>query len=416
MKSTTALRNLFAALLLTSLAVMPASAGFFDLETKLTADDTAANDRFGSSVSISGNTAIVGAWGNDDGGSDSGSAYLFDVTTGNQLAKLTADDAAEDDNFGSPVSISGNTAIVGAWGNDDGGSNSGSAYLFDVTTGNQLAKLTADDAAEDDNFGSSVSISGNTAIVGAGGNDDGGSNSGSAYLFDVTTGNQLAKLTADDAAEDDNFGSSVSISGNTAIVGAVGNDDGGSNSGSAYLFDVTTGNQLTKLTADDAAAYDLFGSSVSISGNTVIVGAWGNDDGGSYSGSAYLFDMTTGNQLAKLTADDAAAGDWLGYSVSISDNTAIVGAWGNDDGGSNSGSAYLFDVTTGNQLAKLTSDSAATGGFGSSVSISSNTAIVGAWGNSTYLFNEVPEPTTLLLAAFASTSLLLRRRRSSSSP
>ena len=412
-----------ASLVLVFACTAPTQAALFDIETKITANDAAADDWFGVSVAISGNTAIVGAWGDDDGGSNSGSAYLFDVTTGNQLAKLTADDAAADDIFGWPLAISGNTALVGAWGDDDGGSRSGSAYLFDVTTGSQLAKLTATDAAADDYFGISLAISGNTALVGAWGDDDGGSRSGSAYLFDVTTGSQLAKLTADDAAAFDIFGRSVAISGNTALVGSPSDDnDGGRASGSVYLFDVTTGNQLAKLSATDAAPFDYFGHSVAISGNTALIGAWGDDDGGILSGSAYLFDVTTGNQLAKLSAADAAAFDSFGWSLAISGNTALVGAWhGDDEGTPFSGSAYLFDVTTGSQLAKLTADDAASGDwFGKSVAISGDMALVGALNDddggidsgSAYLFeNVIPEPSTLLLGAMACLGVFLRRNR-----
>jgi len=343
MKTTTTFAFLAAAfpmvLLLSSLSATPVQAQ----ETKLTADDAAGGDSFGGSVAISGNTALVGAWGDDDAGGISGSAYLFDVTTGDQLAKLTASDAAGGDLFGYSVAISGNTALVGAYGNNDAGGISGSAYLFDVTTGSQLAKLTASDAAAGDFFGWSVAISGNTALVGAYGDDGGGGNFGSAYLFDVTTGNQLAKLAASDATAGDLFGYSVAISGNTALVGAWLDDDGGINSGSAYLFDVTTGNQLAKLTAPDAAMFDEFGGSVAISGNTALVGAQWDDDGDSDSGSAYLFDVTTGNQLAKLTPSDTTAGDRFGNSVAISGTTALVGARFDDDAGNFSGSAYLYE-------------------------------------------------------------------------
>jgi len=395
-----------AALLTASLSVTLARAQFFDLETKLTSSDPAAGDRFGESVAISGNTALVGAYRDDDKGTNSGSAYLFDVTTGNQIAKLTASDTDAGDFFGSSVALSGNTALVGAFLDDDGGNRSGSAYLFDVTTGNQIAKLTASDADAGDSFGWSVAISGNTALVGAFGDGGEGNRSGSAYLFDVATGNQIAKLNASDAAAHDFFGRSVAISGNTALVGAYGNDDGGDESGSAYLFDVTTGNQIAKLNASDAAARDWFGRSVAISGNTALVGASGDDDGGSYpAGSAYLFDVTTGNQIAKLTASDADEYDRFGWSVAISGNTALIGADSDDD---YSGSAYLFDVTTGNQIAKLTaSDADAFEFFGTSVAISSNTALVGAvrdgaWSGSVYLFeNVIPEPTSFLLATFA---------------
>ena len=368
---------------------------------KLTASDAAAEDWLGYSVAISGDTALVGAPRNDDAGSLSGCAYLFDTTTGNQYFELTAADAAPTDLFGESVSISGNIAIVGARLDDDAGSGSGSAYLFD-TAGNQLFKLTASDAAGGDDFGRSVATNGNIALVGAPSDDDGGSSSGSVYLFDVSTGNQLFKLTATDAAVGDVFGRSVAISGNIALVGAEGNDDSGSSSGSAYIFDVTTGNQLLKLAATDADVADVFGMSVAVRGNTALVGAPWDDDGGNSSGSAYLFNATTGSQLFKLTASDAAADDNFGRSVAIDGNTAIVGAFADDDGGLDSGSAYLFDIATGSQLAKLTaSDAAAVDYFGRAVAIRGNAALVGAYlddddGNSSgsaYLF-EAPAPIT----------------------
>jgi len=386
MKTTAPWGCLAIALLTASLSAVPAGATIFGLETKLTASDAAVKDSFGVSVAISGNTALVGAERGDGAGigpirrTDTGSAYLFDVTTGNELARLNASDEAFDDRFGVSVSISGNTALVGAARDDVVGFDSGSAYLFDVATGNQLFKLTASDAAQLDLFGGSVAISGNTALIGARGDDDAGRASGSAYLFDVTTGNQLLKLTASDAAEVAFFGNSVAISGNTALVGAERDDnDGGLDSGAAYLFDIATGNQLFKLIASDAAELDFFGSSVAISGNTALVGASGDEDGGPGSGSAYLFDITTGIQLFKLTASDAAERDFFGSSVSISGNTALIGASGDDDGGFGSGSAYLFDITTGEQIAKLTASDAAQGDeFGFSVTISGNTALVGA--------------------------------------
>ena len=398
LKTTTTFASL--ATLTMALSCSTAEAALHTTETKIVASDATEGDDFGVSVAISGNTALVGATGNDDAGGSSGSAYLFDITTGNQLTKLTASDAATGDSFGTSVALSGNTALVGASGND-------SAYLFDITTGNQLTKLTASDAATGDRFGWSAAISDNTALVGATRNDD----AGSAYLFDITTGNQLTKLTASDAAAGDEFGWSMAVSGNTALVGALGNDD----AGSAYLFDIATGNQLAKLTASDAATGDRFGYSVAISDNIALVGATHNDDAGFDSGSAYLFDITTGNQLAKLTASDAAAGDEFGWSVAISGNTALVGAFGDDHAGFASGSAYLFDITTGNQLAKLTaSDATAFNYFGEAVAISGTTVLVGAGGDysgSAYLYEIVPEPSSLLLSASSVAGLLTQRRR-----
>ncbi|MCK4874061.1 MAG: FG-GAP repeat protein, partial [Phycisphaerales bacterium] len=302
----------------------PAHADFGEQLFKLLPSDGVADDRFGVSVAISGTTAIVGACHDDDNGTDSGSAYLFDTTTGQQIAKLLPSDGEEDDWFGLSVAISGTTAIVGAYRDDDNGYDSGSAYLFDTTTGQQIAKLLASDGTVGDSFGWSVAISGTTAIVGAYYDNDNGSDSGSAYLFDTRTGQQIAKLLPSDGAADDYFGYSVAISGTTAIVGAYGDDDNGNKPGSAYLFDTTTGQQVAKLLPSDGALGDYFGISVAISGTTAIVGAHYDDDNGHGSGSAYLFDTITGQQVAKLLPSDGAAEDRFGWSVAISGTTAIV--------------------------------------------------------------------------------------------
>ncbi len=286
-------------LLAAAASVLSTAAAYADLGdqlAKLLPDDGAASDHFGFSVSISGTIAIVGAFADDDNGGFSSSAYLFDISDPKnpvQFAKLLPTDGAAGF-FGTSVAISGATAIVGAWRDDDNGSGSGSAYLFDTTTGRQIAKLLPDDGAAGDHFGFSVSISGTIAIVGAFADDDNGGFSGSAYLFDISDPKnpvQFAKLLPTDGAAVDHFGFSVSISGATAIVGAAFHDDNGSGSGSAYLFDTATGQQIAKLLPSDGAVGDVFGASVSISGTTAIVGAWFDDDNGGFSGSAYLFDV-----------------------------------------------------------------------------------------------------------------------------
>ena len=374
------------------------------LIAKLRPSDAAAGDRFGSAVAISGQTGIVGAFQDDDNGTDSGSAYLFDATTGQQIAKLLAIDGAEGDRFGHSVAISGTTAIVGALWDDDNGNSSGSAYLFDTATGQQIAKLLANDGAEGDLFGRSVAISGTTAIVGANQDDDNGDRSGAAYLFDATTGRQIAKLLPDDGEAFDQFGFSVAINGTTAIVGAaIDSEEGFFASGSAYLFDIsdpTNPTQIAKLLPDDGAAFDQFGYSVAISGTTANVGAKHDDDNGTNSGSAYLFDIsdpTNPTQIAKLLPDDGAAHDKFGISVAVSGTTAIVGAELDDHNGFDSGSTYFFDTITGQQIAKLLrpSDAEELDLFGGSVAISSSRAIIGAHGHdhmgtdsgSAYVFN-----------------------------
>jgi len=208
-----------------------------------------------------------------------------------------------------------------------------------------------------DYFGSSVSISGDYAIVGAKYDDDNGFSSGSAYIFEKPVGGWLdmtetAKLTASDGAAEDYFGSSVSISGDYAIVGAYYDDDNGLSSGSAYIFEKPVGGwvdttETAKLTASDGSSSDYFGTAVSISGDYAIVGANGRR-------AAYIFkksvdgraDMT---ETIKLTA---SLGDSFGNAVSISGSYAIVGASGDDDNGSNSGSAYVYFI--GNFLPKAT--------------------------------------------------------------
>ncbi len=376
MSSPTARRLARLIFILPLLAALPVAGQTLNEDFKLTASDGASDDDFGRCVAISGTTTIIGAKNDDDAGTRSGSAYLFDTTTGLQLFKLTASDAEEFDGFGNSVAVSGTTAIVGAAFSDDAGSFSGSAYIFDTITGQQLIKLTASDAAANDQFGTSVAISGTTAILGAEGDDEG---RGSAYLFDTTTGQQLFKLTASDGAPGDRFGGSVAFSGSIAIIGARNDEDAGFRSGSAYLFDTTTGQQLFKLTAADAAAEDQFGSTLAISGTTAIVGS-PNDSlaGYFYAGSAYLFDTTTGAQFAKLSAPEAADYDYFGGSVAVSGTTAIIGSIGDADAGSSSGSAYLIDITAGQQIFKLTaSDAEASDRLGTFVAISGTTAIAG---------------------------------------
>ncbi len=394
-------------LLALAASLLTTNAAYADLGDqlfKLLPDDGASNDQFGSAVAISGTTAIVGAFDDDDDGAGSGSAYLFDITTGVQIAKLLADDGAAGDFFGLSVAICGTTAIVGAGGDDDNGSFSGSAYLFHTTTGRQIAKLLPNDGAVGDQFGWSVAISGTTAIVGSYRDDDNGYNSGSAYLFDLSdpaNPAQIAKLLANDGTADDFFGANVAISGCIAIVGAHLHNGNGTYSGSAYLFDTTTGLQIATLVPVGGVAVHQFGGSVAISNATAIVGA-SSDDNGDDSGSAYLFDISdpaNPTQLFKLLPNDGAAEDFFG-PVAISGTTAIVGARGDDDNGNNSGSAYLFDATTGRQVAKLlANDGAAGDSFGVPVAISgppgSEVAIVGANGDddngnlsgSAYLFD-----------------------------
>jgi hypothetical protein len=341
-------------------------------------------DNFGFSVSISGDYAIIGASTDNDNGFWSGSAYIFkrDGTNWKRQAKLLASDGKAFDTFGWSVSIDGDYAIIGAynplWG---------SAYVFkrEGTSWIQEKKLTPSDGEPGDEFGHSVSISGDYAIIGATDDDEKGEDAGAAYIFkrDGTNWSEQDKLIASDGIVDDWFGWSVSISGDYALIGAWGDD-------SAYVFkrDGTNWNEQAKLIPcegwsvsidgdyaiiGDGAAYVFkrtgtswaledklrctncigFGTSVSISGDYAIIGATYDEEKGYYPplpGCAYVFkrDDTNWSEQAKLIDPDRDANDGFGHSVSISGDYAIIGAKGNE-------AAYIFkrDGTNWTQEDKL---------------------------------------------------------------
>ncbi len=369
------------ALLLTAVGVLatgsPAVA--HDEISKLAPGDGAADDEFGGSVSLAGGLALVGMRFDDDHGAESGAVYLFDAKTGLQRYKLTPADGATGDHFGHAVALHGGLALVGAPGDNDGGADSGSAYLFDATTGVELHKLTSAGGAAGDGFGFSVSLNGGLALVGAYRDDDHGEDSGAAYVFDVSSGAQLLKLTPGDGAARDYFGVGVSLDGGLALVGASGDDDHGSSSGSAYLLDATSGQELHKLTPGDGAKSDSFGFSVSLDGGLALVGATGDDDNGFESGAGYVFDAGSGQQLHKLKPLDGSEWDLFGLSVSLSAGMALVGAVQDIANGSASGSAYVFDAVTGQELYELyPGDGGDADWFGTSASLDGMLALVGA--------------------------------------
>jgi FG-GAP repeat/Divergent InlB B-repeat domain len=362
--------------------------------SKLLADDRASSDKMGHSISIFGDYAIIGAPFDDDNGSSSGSAYIFhkEGAIWSQQAKLLASDGFDGDQFGYRVSISGDYAIIGAYGIDDNGSNSGAAYIFfrDGTSWAQQAKITGTDVGYKDSFGASVSISGNYAVIGATGADDNDSYSGAAYIFvrSGTTWYQQAKLLASDGAYGDTFGYSVSISGDYAIIGAH-NADGGNGvySGSAYIFS-RSGSlwiQQAKLLASDGAAHDSFGRSVSISGNYAIVGAPNNRVNGILTGSSYIFarNSTSWTQQAKIHSETDTVNQYFGNSVSISGDTLIVGAYGDYNRNEiNSGAAFIFSRSGSAWILQsklLPDDGAVSDNFGYSVSISDNNAAIASY-------------------------------------
>ena len=352
-------------------------------QAKIVAADGVFNDLFGISVAIDGDYAIVGANGDDDNGSSSGSAYIFHrgADGWTQQAKLRASDGGEFDGFGYAVAIDGNYAVVGARGGPD---DFGAAYIFHRTgtTWTEQGILSASDGDAGDDFGTSVAIQGDYVVVGANEDDDGGQGSGSAYIFHRTgtTWTQQAKLTASDEDPFDNFGDSVVIDGNYVVVGASRKG-----AGAVYVFHRSgiTWSEQEKLRAADGTSNDEFGTSVAIRGNYAVIGARGDGDNGDDSGSAYIFHRSgaTWTQQAKLLASDGAADDQFGVSVSVDGDLAMIGAWKDDDNGNESGSAYLFRRNGGTwtQEEKFSaSDGDAGDWFGRDVAVDGDDVIVGA--------------------------------------
>ena len=379
-------------------------------EMNLLASDGASYDHFGNSVAVDGDTAIVGAYSDDDNGNNSGSAYVFGFDGSNWIEqeKLLASDGAAGDNFGISVAVDGDTAVVGAYHDDANGNNSGSAYVFvfDGSSWIEEAKLLASDGAADDNFGNSVAVDGNAVIIGAAQSDANGYNSGSVYVFgfDGTNWIEEAKLLASDGASYDYFGNSVAIYGDIVLIGSYYDDDNGSGSGSVYAFnfDGSNWNEVSKLLASDGSSYDYFGCSVALDDDVAIIGAKQNDDYYDNSGSAYIFRSFDGmnwTQEAKLLAYDVAEADNFGFSVAIDGETAIVGATFDDDNGYNSGSVYIFRFDGQSwvgQLELLAFDGASGDRLGYAVDIDGDTILAGAYDDdnkgygsgSAYIFKE----------------------------
>ena len=369
-------------------------------QTKLQPSDLQDNDISVWSVAISGDLAIVGANGADaEGKPNAGAAYIFakEGGTWQQKQKLQPSDLKRDDNFGYSMAISGDLAIVGADRADVGGIlDTGTAYIFakEGGTWQQKQKLQPSDLQGYlYYFGNSVAISGDLAIVGAhGANVEGRVNMGAAYIFakEGGTWQQKQKLQPSDLQNSGYFGYSVAISGDLAIVGAYrANAADKINTGAVHIFAKEGGawQQKQKLQPSDLQRYDNFGYSIAISGDLAIVGAYGADaEGKSDAGAAYIFALEGGTwqQKQKLQPSDLQRGDNFGYSVAISGNVATVGAYRADAADKpNAGAAYIFALEGGTwqQKQKLQpSDLKRGDNFGNSVAISGNVATVGAWG------------------------------------
>ena len=365
---------------------------------KLTASDAAVEDWFGFKVAVEGDTLVVGApIRTFNSTTQVGATYIFEKSGSSwlQRAKLTASDDFPGNRFGFSVTVHGDTIAVGANALSTG--DPGSVYVYEDTSvaGDWSSftetKLTASDGSSDDRFGTSVHLSGDTLVVGAWLDDDGFFNSGSAYVFQRIGmfWTEQAKLTASDPAILNGFGRSVSVSGDTVAVGAGFADHSGLiDAGAVYVYQDTSvaghwsSFTETKLTTSDAATNDfLAGFSLAMDGDTIAVGATGAGSRRSLiPGSAYIFHRVgaTWTEQAKVLASDGQDGDDdLGTSVAIEGDNLVVGAQFSDVGGA----AYLFQRHGSNwiELTKLTPTELPSASFGASCDVSGNVIVIGAF-------------------------------------
>ena len=366
---------------------------FWNQHTKLVAGDRRGGDQLGFAVAISGNEVITGAPKHSAGGLASGAAYIFEQKEDGawvETIKLSDGETASEDQFGISVSISSNLAVAGAQQDDDIEPNAGAAYIFERsgTLWLQRAKLAADDAKAGDLFGNAAAINGETVLIGAPGVDDAGPEAGAAYVFirSDTEWIQQAKLIGTDTSMFDHFGTAVALHEDTAIIGAHGKDEASEDTGAAYIFVRNGGSwtQQAKLTHQNAVPGDQFGRAVAIYGDSALIGAHRSDATGPDSGAAYIFTRTGGTwrQDFQLIPNDSGLGDEFGYAVDLTNGVAIIGAPKEDRREPDMGAAYVFVETRDAwlQQAKLAATDAEAGDeFGSAVAIHEDAAIVGAW-------------------------------------
>lgn len=289
-------------------------------ENEIVSSDLSTLDLFGYSIAIHSTRVVVGATGDDDNGSASGSAYIFDLN-GSQLHKLTASDGVANDSFGWSVAIGNGIIAVGAPFTSSGGA----VYLYDFS-GTEVAKISGDDTAASDSFGYSIAINDDKVFVGARGHN---SSAGAVYAFNLT-GTQLFKI---DRASSLELGTSIAAKNKKIVIGTSGGD-------SVFLYS-TDGIFIRTITSFDYASNDAYGYSVSISDGRIVVGAPQDDDNSlASSGSAYIYDYE-GSLVKKITSSAPEQAAFYGSCVSIGSGRIVVGAYGDD---SEKGSIYIYDL------------------------------------------------------------------------
>lgn len=391
-----------------------------DVSTKITPAPAVLYQDFGSATAVSSQTAAVGAPG-DVG--NKGAVYLYELvgSTWQVRPKLIAPDGNSNDRFGASVALHNGVLVIGAPGVNN---NVGAVYVF-VKSGNNWVpaqKFMAAGGIIGDAFGTSVAVSDGIIAVGAYSDNQVGNDAGAVYIFTGSNASswiQAQKIVAYDGILQDEFGISVSLNNKTLAVGSRYSDVPGTpplmyaNAGAVYVYEqVVTPPAITpafvnvaKRTAADRQMNDYLGNSVSITDGLIIAGAYGDDDYGTNSGSAYIFNGANFVTQTKITASDAAANHNFGWSVSISQNTALVGArFKNSAAGA--AYAYTYNGATWTQFGTIlnpTNPGSATGQFGHAVATNNNAAVIGAFrdtqngtnAGAAYFYQFLAQPSTV---------------------
>lgn len=363
-------RRIAGAAFLVGAALVSATAGHAQCVRLLTGSDTDPDNRFGSSLDVSGDRAVIATSTH----SPSSKAYVFDLLRSMEIAAYEAPQGAWEINS---AAIGANVGLVGTPWEATYTLFHGSAHMFDPTTGQHLVTLLASPPAAGDFFGWDVALDGDHAVIGAPVDPMGGW-PGSVFVFKVSTAEELFQIWPSDGSPLNGFGSAVDVAGDYFAVANPYDDDSGGYSGSVYVFDVTTGQELYKLTASDASPSALFGWSIAIDGLRLYVGAPHADPGGYQTGAVYVYDLLTGLELIQILASDYAQYDAFGTSVAARGGMLVVGAPGSDDQGPESGTAYVFDAASGQELFKVPDPASGAGDrFGASAAAGNGFVLLG---------------------------------------
>ncbi len=369
----------------------------------LNAPATHANDYFGTAVALSGTRMVVGSYRDDGFGDNAGTAFVYDLAGATPAVPIASPDKplpAAADYFGNAVAISGTTVLVAAWHDDRGDQESGATYVYSLTSPTPDVALLALDspvAGSLDRFGTAVAVDGNLVAIGSPGADAGATAAGRVRLHDLSASKPtavLATLEDPNPDVDENFGAAVAVSGPIVVVGGPGDDDGAEDTGRVYVYNANLlpATAPVRVLSNPAPGVgDRFGSAVAVSGNLVVVGAELDDAGAVDSGTAYVYNLNSPTPwipVYTLANPSPAAGDRFGCAVSIAGNRVVIGASKDDNGATDAGMAYVYDLAGAGPTVPLYTLAdpgpvVADDGFGNAVAISGNTVVVAASGKDT---------------------------------